>query len=191
MIRYICLILFMVSCTSQEEKKLSLDISFKNIYQTNKEDYEKLKEEYCFIQQKYNRIAPNDSITMEYLKFLESIELLCENSKNPFFKEGKLSKESELGIKFIIKTKALIEHINKNEISERLKQRAYILLNVEDIKYEEGETKGFVPYLDYYFRGFDSNVIKFLILERKRNVILIQNEILYNKLLTQDSVNTN
>ena len=67
-------------------------------------------------------------------------------------------------------------------ISQFLKERANHLLNVEDFKFDE---ERYTVHLEYYFRNVDCGVFIFLIESRKRDVLMIENQILYEVLLNQ------
>ena len=123
----------------------------------------------------------NDS-ALKYFGYLDSIQSLCIGNQTPFFFKGEWSEETKLSQDFTQKTNSFLSKLDNNVKSPLLKKRAYFLLNVNDIKLDE---QSFIMYVECYFRNVSCEAFDFFINDRKRNLLVIQNEILYGVLLEQ------
>lgn len=178
------MLVLLISCENNVENRLSLDISFNEIYKRYSKDVDELKLLNFNLLKETNdgSLEETNELVMDYFNFLDSIQKLCINTHNPFFYKGERSETTELGIDFIQKTDDFLMELNKNIKNQSLKKRALILLNVDNIPYDD---EWIIIYLDYHFRDIDCEVFNFLLENRKRNVLLIQNEMLYLAFLEQ------
>ena|SRR5690554_3646531 len=120
--------------------------------------------------------------TTEYLNYLENLKSKCKEVKsNPFFENGKLTSEGEL---FVKKSSEYIKTINNLilNVDYNAKYKIVDLIELNDILTEDGI---YIKYVDYYFNGTPKNLFINLINTRKRNVLVIQNEVINILLLKQ------
>lgn len=183
------LFLFLFSCKNDEHKLLSLDIDSYRM-QKKQEDY---KKDINYLKLQNDSLLKNIDLksvmniydfSMKYFSYLDSIQKLCSNDDyNPFFYKGRRGDITEIGNEFIKETNIYLSELNNAEIiSPVLKERGNHLLNVEDFQYKD---EWYAVYLDYYFRGVNCETFSFLIENRKRDVLVIQNQILNEILLHQ------
>lgn len=176
------------SCKKEKEKLLYLDISFLAINKSNIKDINELKLQNNRIVNEVNSksIENLNEISMEYLNYLDSIQSLCKNNQSPFFLEGNRSDATKLGQEFILKSNEFLDKLNKNIKSSTLKKRTYDLLNVNDIKIDEISS---IMYVECYFRNVSCEAFDFFINERKRDVLIMQNQIILTTLLDKKTSN--
>jgi|SRR5690554_6209701 len=181
------MLLLLFACKNNKDNLLYLEMSYGEILKSYRSDINELKIQNINLIKKNNASMLTDmnDITLEYFSYLDSIQNLCIENQNPFFNKGKRAETTQIGNEFIEKTTDYLTKLNNNLQNNHLKKRASLLLNVDDIKYDD---EWFIIYIDYHFRGVSCMTFRFLIENRKRNVLIIQNEILYSALLEQCKV---
>lgn len=129
-----------------------------------------------------------DSLTAEYLYFLTELEAkINKNTSEILFAKDKYSSE---GKDYINKTKSYKSEIEKLSKSINFKKRVNLVLNTNDVQIpknpnliaeinEDGKAltnKLYVPYLDYYFKGYTKTQSLAFINNKKRSVLELENE---------------
>ncbi len=106
----------------------------------------------------------------DYLTYVDSISSI--NQRNEFFTEGQLNSE---GLIFLEKSKIILSKMNSYIKNDDLLKRIDLLLGIDDVQNEDGV---YLKYLDYYYNGVPQNTFSYLIKNRKRDLLLIEREIL-------------
>ncbi|MCS4240306.1 hypothetical protein M2306_001019 [Myroides gitamensis] len=106
----------------------------------------------------------------DYLTYVDSISSI--NQRNEFFTEGQLNSE---GLIFLEKSKIILSKMNSYIKNDDLLERIDLLLGIDDVQNEDGV---YLKYLDYYYNGVPQNTFSYLIKNRKRDLLLIEREIL-------------
>ncbi len=178
------LILLLISCKKNNDRLLHLDISFNIINRNINNDINELRLQNNKLVSDVNSDTVKDlnDSTIKYIRYLDSIQSLCLGNQTPFFFKGERSEKTRLSQDFIKKTNVFLSKLEYNIKSPFLKKRAYFLLNVNDIKLDE---QSFIMYVECYFRNVSCDAFDFFINDRKRNLLAIQNDILYAALLEQ------
>jgi len=104
----------------------------------------------------------------EYLYFLNN---LLKSDSFCFFINNKKTKEAEL---FVEKSNQFLNSINKLKLDSNFLNRVNFLLGVDFV---EVENNIFVDYIEYNFNGYSLTLIKYNILNRIRNVLLLDDYI--------------
>ena|SRR5690554_6821179 len=180
------LIFLLISCKKNNDRLLHLDISFNIINRNINNEINELRLQNGKLVSNVNPGIVkdlNDSM-IKYITYLDSIQSLCIGNQTPFFSKGERSEETKLTQDFIKKTNVFLSKLGHSIKSPFLKKRAYFLLNVNDIKLDE---QSFIMYVECYFRNVSCEAFDFFINDRKRNLLAIQNDILYEALLEQCS----
>lgn len=134
-----------------------------------------------------------DSLTSEYLKYLEKLELEIKESTTEVFFDGE--DYSQIGREYIQKTNKYRLEIEKLLISNNQKKRINLILNTNDVilstdgsevaknnetaEYVSG--KVYLKYLNYYFQDFSNNQALAFLSNKKRGVLEIENEVVENR----------
>ena len=178
------LISLLISCKKNNDRLLHLDISFNIINRNINNDINELRLQNSELVNDVNSSIVKDlnDSALKYFRYLDSLQSLCIGNQTPFFFKGEWSEETKLSQDFIKKTNGFLSKLDYNIKNPFLKKRAYFLLNVNDIKLDE---HSFIMYVECYFRNVSCDAIDFFINDRKRNLLAIQNEILYMTLLEQ------
>lgn len=100
----------------------------------------------------------------EYLYYLNN---LIKSDSFCFFINNEKTKEAEL---FVEKTNQLLNSINKLELDSNFLKRANFLLGVDFVEVEKNV---FVDYIEFNFNGYPNTLVKYNILNRKRNVLIL------------------
>lgn len=181
---FTALTLLLVSCEKDNKKLLDLDISFTIInYNVNRDINElKLQNNKLVNKVKFNVVNDLNNSSIAYFNYLDSIQSLCKDNQTPFFFKGERSESTKLSIDFIEKTNVFLNKLNDEIKNPTLRKRMYLLLNVDDIELDEQSS---IMYIESYFRNVSCEAFDFFINDRKRNVLIIQNQILYESLLNQ------
>jgi len=179
---FLVLIFFNFSCNDKinyENYDINLEMTFSIQEDKIREDCKILEAE--IKEKKYDSNMRFDTLLNNMNSEIENynnyLEILTERSKaqkkNIFFSESEITEEGKI---FLNKSnfiyKRLNEYSSKNEF---LKKRVQILFDVKDIK---DENNYYYNYLDYYYNGVPQKVFNFLIMDRKRNLLIIQKEII-------------
>lgn len=176
--RFFILILFtLLSCEIEKTDIVFQDVSF-YIQKDYQKDIEKIRKiNISLSQTTSNTIDEINNLIEDYFQYLENLQESCSGGKNPFFEEGKRSKVTKEGKEFIEKSSSFLDSLNDLLKNFEIKDRANLLLNVNDIKYDH---EWFIVYIDFYFRGLDCREFSLLLDYRKRDLLIIQNQILYD-----------
>lgn len=105
-----------------------------------------------------------------YLAYVDSVSSM--NQRNEFFTEGQLSSE---GLIFLERSKILVSKMKLYVKNVDLLERIDLLLGVDDVRNEDGV---YLTYLDYCYNGVPQKTFSYLIKNRKRDLLLIEREIL-------------
>src|SRR5690554_1533078 len=118
--------------------------------------------------------------TDEYLEYLDELDSIIINSEyNVFFTSSTPTEEND---RFIANSNNYVKNIYNIATDENSRIRINYLLGVEAYLTEDDLH---VKYIDWYFKGASEGICRFLIRKRKRDVLIIQNDILYAVLLEQ------
>lgn len=176
------LTLIFVSCKEKPtnvpnlpKEPLVLDRSVMNVQHSFTEDIVYLKnsnEELRKGEAKLSFLIDN------YLEKLEYYQRLCTGEYNPFFEKGKRTKMTKEGKEFIEISHQFVNEISAFSENEKIKNRIFDLLNVENFVLEDGWQ---IPYIEYNFPDLDCETFYFLLENRKKNILLIENQMLLNK----------
>lgn len=183
--RLFILILFtFLSCEIEKTDIISQDVSF-YIQKDYQKDIEKIQKINISLSQATSKtIVEINNLIDNYFDYLENLQELCSGKKNPFFEEGERSNVSKKGKEFLEKSSFFLNSLNDLLKNFEIKDRANLLLNVNDIKYDD---EWFIVYIDFYFRGLDCKEFNLLLDYRKRDLLIIQNQILYDHQLRNRS----
>ena len=179
---YFILFLLFFSCNKKEYNTLFLEI----VYEDYKKDIDELKKQNIDLLKEIRSDAALDihGYSNKYIKYLDSIQGLCTNNQSPFFYKARSKgdiRPTKVGEEFINKSNDFINYLNSITISSSLRNRALFLLNVDNIKNEKWQ----IIYLDYYYYNTNCKTFVFLIETRKRDALMIENQILYEILSNQ------
>lgn len=105
-----------------------------------------------------------------YLNYIDSISVT--NHTDFFDANEEINNEGRV---FLKKSDDVVNKINNVVESDVLKHRVSLLLGVQDVRSNDGI---YFNYLDYYYYGVPIKTFNFLIKMRKRDLLLIENEIL-------------
>lgn len=177
--------LFLFSCTKTVEYDVELDGMFyvlANDLEIDCEDLKKIisyREELKLPNQKYQDYKDE---TTSYLIYLEKLDSLNQISEYGIFFDGDVATfESEL---FIKNTRNYLGTLHKVAIEPAIELRVNRLLGIKDVLISENV---YGSYINWYFKGASKNTFRYLIINRKRNVLLIQEEILNQKLFEESN----
>ena len=110
--------------------------------------------------------------TEEYLNYLDQLETLSlKLNSNPFFDQNIATKHNLI---FVNKSKLYLTKYENLKLDNLLKNRIDLLLGLEDIEIDENK---FVKYMDWHFNGAELNTLRYLIRNRRRNVLILQKEV--------------
>lgn len=174
--RFLIIILFMFSsCESEKTDIIFQDVSF-YIQKDYQKDIQKIQQiNISLSQTTSDTIAEITNLTNDYFQYLENLQKRCSGEKNPFFESGRRSDVSKEGKEFLEKSSFFLSSLKDLLKNDEIKDRANLLLNVNDIKYDD---EWFIVYIDFYFRGMDCKAFNLLLDYRKRDLLIIQNQIL-------------
>lgn len=173
---YFFIILFaLLSCENEKTDILFQEVSFyiQKDYQKDIEKIQKINKSLAQITS--DTISEINNLTHAYFQYLENLQEHCSGERNPFFKPGRRSDVSKEGEEFLEKSAIFLSALNDLLKNDEIKDRAHLLLNVEDIKYDH---EWFIVFIDFYFRGLNCTEFNLLLDYRKRDLLLIQNQIL-------------
>lgn len=172
----IVIIITILSCESEKTDIIFQDVSY-YIQKDYQKDIEILKQINIYLSQTTsNDISEVNSLINEYFNYIESLQENCLGEKNPFFEPGRRSDVSKKGKEFLQESSLFLKRLN-SLTNNGIKERVDLLFNVDDIKYDD---EWFIVYIDFYFRGVDCEDFKLLLDYRKRDLLIIQNQILYD-----------
>jgi len=178
--KLIFVIFVLLHSCNQEKENVKISHSYNKILRDCTEDVNELKLQNGRLLKRMNYEIVSNHISLEYIQYLDSIQKLCTSNLNPFFYEGDEIKTTKFGDEFIIRSSQFLEELTITINDTFLRRRAINLLSVEDFKYDE---EWYISYLDYHFFNTNCEAFYYMIENRKRNVLLIQNEILTTFLL--------
>lgn len=178
--------LLIISCQNRSEQNIEFDeVAF--IINTDIEnDIEffsrniSIKEDDLDVTNKYKTYK---NITNEYINYLEELKQFSLNmASNPFFEKEEVT---DVGKKYMKKSVQYKDEVNYLFSDDYLSEQVEILLGLNDVITQDDI---YVRYIYYYFYGLPKDLFIYKINIRKRNVLIIQNEILYSALLEQCKV---
>lgn len=174
---FILILLTLLSCETEKTDIVFQGVSF-YMQKNYQKDIEKIrKSNFSLSQTTSNTVNEINNLIDDYFQYIENLQKSCSGGKNPFFEEGKRSKVTKEGKEFIEKSSSFLDSLNDLLKNFEIKDRANFLLNVNDIKYDH---EWFIVYIDFYFRGLDCRDFNLLLDYRKRDLLIIQNQILYD-----------
>lgn len=179
--RFFVFILFLLptllSCEIEKTDIIFEDVSF-YIQKDYQKDIEKIQKINTSLSQTTSStIDEINNLIEDYFRFIENLQEICSGGKNPFFEVGERSNVSKEGKEFLEKSSLFLDSLNDLLTNFEIKDRANLLLNVNDIKYDD---EWFIVYIDFYFRGLNCKEFNLLLDYRKRDLLIIQNQILYD-----------
>jgi len=173
---FFIILLALLSCENEKiDIILQDDVSF-YIQKDYQKDIEKIQRiNISLSQTTSDTIAEINNLTNNYFQYLENLQELCSGKKNPFFEPGRRSDVSKAGEEFLEKSSLFLNSLKDLLENDEIKDRAHLLLNVDDIKDDD---EWFIVFIDLYFRGLDCAAFNLLLDYRKRDLLIIQNQIL-------------
>lgn len=174
--RFLILVLVpLLSCKNEKTDIIFQEVSF-YVQKDYLKDIEIIKQINSSLSETTSdTIAEINILTNDYFQYLENLQELCSGEKNPFFESGRRSDVSKEGKEFIEKSSFFLSSLKDLLKNSEIKERANLLLNVDDMKYDD---KWFIVYIDFYFRGMDCKEFNLLLDYRKRDLLIVQNQIL-------------
>lgn len=176
-------ILGVYSCDRQSKTDSKYDIQLDNMFYALGQDVEKeciffkedlQRKEKSIIDkgnhQFYSQVNKDMNVYYNYLVEIDSLSLSHE--ENLFFTDNEINAQGKLFLKKSVAFNTQIINIIKDE---SIRQKINLLLSVDDVKSEENI---YFNYLDYYYNGAPYKTFNFLIKNRKRNILLVKNEII-------------
>lgn len=126
-------LIILFSCNRKQDKDvIVLETSFNRKIEICREDVNELKHQNIFILKNINSYDNSsleiDSYFKKYINYLDSIQKLCTNNQNPFFKKSKEIEPTELGKDFIKKSNQFLDKLNDVAIQFNLKKELLFYL---------------------------------------------------------------
>jgi|SRR5690554_174633 len=172
---FFIILLALLSCENEKTDIVFQEVSF-YIQKDYQKDIEKIQQiNISLSQTTSDTISEINNLTHTYFQYLENLQELCSGKKNPFFEPGRRSDVSKKGNEFLEKSSLFLNSLSELLENDEIKERAHLLLNVDDIKYDD---EWFIVFIDFYFRGLDCTEFNLLLDYRKRDLLIIQNQIL-------------
>lgn len=132
-------------------------------------------------QSQNDTIKRIDSLITSYYNFLDGIDKKSiENKKNIFYNGEVLQDDGE---DFRNTSEIFFKNTDDLLINEKLKIYFYQNFNLDYVKNENGIH---ILYMDYYYLDVPYSIFKFLIKKRKYELLVFQNELLSNYLITKN-----
>ncbi|TDS55239.1 hypothetical protein [Myroides indicus] len=176
-------ILGVYSCDRESKTDSKYDIQLDNMFYALGQDVEKecvffkedlQRKEKSIIDKEnhqfYFQVNKDMNVYYNYLVEIDSLSL--SHKENLFFTDNEINVQGKL---FLKKSAAFNTQIINIIKDESIRQKVNLLLSVDDVKSEENI---YFNYLDYYYNGAPYKTFNFLIKNRKRNILLIKNEII-------------
>ncbi|MFN3757047.1 MAG: hypothetical protein ACK4RM_08830 [Flavobacterium sp.] len=113
-----------------------------------------------------------NSYIIERKKYINYLEDLIKNDSPVFFKDTIKTNDA---IFFINNTSLFLDSINNLNLNKEFIKRVDFLIGIKDI---EVESNLYVEYLEYNFLGYSPTLVNYNILNRIRNVLIIDNLII-------------
>src|SRR5690554_2109850 len=164
---FFIIFLALLSCENEKTDIIFQDdISF-YIQKDYQKDIEKIQQiNITLSQTTSDTISEINNLTDTYFQYLENLQELCSGERNPFFEPGRRSDVSKKGNEFLEKSSLFLNSLSELLENDEIKERAHLLLNVDDIKYDD---EWFIVFIDFYFRGLDCTEFNLLLDYRKRD----------------------
>ncbi|WP_410877702.1 hypothetical protein [Myroides sp. DW712] len=181
-ISYLVVVVLLI--TSCQKKEPTYDLQLDYMYHIYGKEIEKdcgfLKKSLQVKKVNWNLETPSnwnqlDREIQAYYLYLERLDSLSRlKQENLFYTADEINTEGKLFVKKSNELMRTIEEVvDKHTV---LYARIDLLLGVQDIRSEE-EKGLYFKYLDYNFLGVPPHSFNYLVKMRKRNVLLVQNEL--------------
>ena len=194
----ILLLATLCSCTSKSESESTSQLTYEMLVKENVIYINYLSENIQSKIQKNNkdvRILKYDSLTKDYLNYITEFETeLKRKSTQILFRNNHYSQR---GKEFIQNAKEYKANVEMLGLSENLRKRVNLVLNVNDLQSSEkgvaqnNETgkiiagKIYLKYLNYYFQDLSNVQVLTLISNKKKNILELENEFILTTAIAQ------